>query len=71
MPSLAGKRIAISATRTDHYWDLKAYQAQVDEMKRLGGEPIALDPDRDDKKLVAQFQTPIASGRTLTVIDPS
>ena len=39
VPSLAGKRIAISATGTDHYWDLKAYQAQVEEVKRLGGEP--------------------------------
>jgi ribose transport system substrate-binding protein len=35
--SLAGKKIAISATGTDHYWDLKAYQAQIDEVKRLGG----------------------------------
>jgi ribose transport system substrate-binding protein len=78
VPSLAGKRIAISATGTDHYWDLKAYQAQVDEVKRLGGEPIALDAGRDDKKLVAQLQTLIAQRPdaviqtlgTLTVIDP-
>ena len=60
-PSLAGKRIAISATGTDHYWDLKAYQAQIDEVKRLGGEPIGLDAGRDDKKLVAQLQTLIGS----------
>src|SRR5580658_5710970 len=58
--SLKGKKIAISATGTDHYWDLKAYQAQVDEVKRLGGEPLALDAGRDDKKLVAQLQTLIA-----------
>jgi ribose transport system substrate-binding protein len=78
LPSLAGKRIAISATGTDHYWDLKAYQAQIDEVKRLGGEPIALDAGRDDKKLVGQLQTLIAQRPdaviqtlgTLTVIDP-
>src|SRR5947209_8209599 len=60
VPSLAGKRIAISATGTDHYWDLKAYQAQIEEVKRLGGEPLGLDAGRDDKKLVAQLQTLIA-----------
>ena len=76
--SLAGKRIAISATGTDHYWDLKAYQAQIEEVKRLGGEPIGLDAGRDDKKLVAQLQTLIAQRPdaviqtlgTLSVIDP-
>jgi ribose transport system substrate-binding protein len=76
--SLAGKKIAISATGTDHYWDLKAYQAQVDEVKRLGGQPLALDAGRDDKKLVAQLQTLIAQRPdaviqtlgTLSVIDP-
>jgi ribose transport system substrate-binding protein len=76
--SLAGKKIAISATGTDHYWDLKAYQAQVDEVKRLGGEPLALDAGRDDKKLVAQLQTLIAQRPdaviqtlgTLSFIDP-
>ena len=77
-PSLAGKRIAISATGTDHYWDLKAYQAQIEEVKRLAGEPIGLDAGRDDKKLVAQLQTLIAQRPdaviqtlgTLSVIDP-
>ena len=76
--SLAGKKIAISATGTDHFWDLKAYQAQIDEVKRLGGEPLALDAGRDDKKLVAQLQTLIAQKPdaviqtlgTLSVIDP-
>ena len=29
--SLKGKRIAISATGTDHYFDLQAYNAQIDE----------------------------------------
>src|ERR1700760_3652176 len=58
--SLAGKKIAVSATGTDHYWDLKAYQAQLDEVKRLGGEPIGLDAGRNDSKLVAQLQNLIA-----------
>jgi len=78
IPSLAGKRIAISATGTDHYWDLKAYQAQIDEVKRLGGEPIGLDAGRDDKRLVGQLQTLVAQKPdaviqtlgTLSVIDP-
>jgi ribose transport system substrate-binding protein len=29
-------------------------------VKALGGEPLALDAGRDDKKLVAQLQTLIA-----------
>ena len=36
VPSLAGKRIAVSMTGTSHYFDIKAFQAQVDEIKRLG-----------------------------------
>ena len=36
VPSLKGKRIGITAAGTDHYWDLKAYQGAVDEVKRLG-----------------------------------
>ncbi len=28
IPSLKGKRIGITAIGTDHYWDLKAYQAR-------------------------------------------
>lgn len=77
-PSLAGKKIAISTVGTDHYWDLKAYQAQIDEVKRLGGEPIGLDAGRNDKQLVAQLQNLVAQKPdaviqtlgTLSVIDP-
>lgn len=76
--SLAGKRIGITVVGTDHYWDLKAYQAQVDEVKRLGGTPIALDAGRNDKTQIAQIQTLIAQKPdaiieqlgTLTVLDP-
>lgn len=60
VPSLAGKRIGITTVGTSHYWDLKAYQAQIAEVKRLGGTPIALDAGRDDKRQIAQIQTLIA-----------
>ena len=48
VPSLAGKRIAISMTGTSHYFDVKAFEAQVEEVKRLGGTPITLDAGRND-----------------------
>ncbi|SDP70891.1 sugar ABC transporter substrate-binding protein [Phyllobacterium sp. OV277] len=78
IPSLKGKRIAISATGTDHHFDLTAYNAQIDEVKKLGGEPIAVDAQRNDTKLVSQLQTLIAQRPdalvqllgTLTVVDP-
>ncbi|AJY38389.1 sugar ABC transporter substrate-binding protein [Burkholderia humptydooensis] len=57
---LAGKRIGITAAGTDHYWDLQAYQGAVDEVKRLGGTPIALDAGRNDSRQIAQIQTLIA-----------
>ncbi|AOJ07120.1 sugar ABC transporter substrate-binding protein [Burkholderia mayonis] len=58
--SLAGKRIGITVAGTDHYWDLQAYQGAVDEVKRLGGTPIALDASRNDSRQIAQIQTLIA-----------
>lgn len=60
IPSLKGKRIGITVAGTDHYWDLKAYQGQIDEVKRLGGTPIALDGGRKDPQQIAQIQTLIA-----------
>jgi ribose transport system substrate-binding protein len=76
--SLKGKRIGISATGTDHFFDLQAYNAQIAEVKRLGGTPIAVDGSRNDGKLVSQLQTLIAQKPdaivqilgTLSVIDP-
>ncbi|OLP57789.1 sugar ABC transporter substrate-binding protein [Xaviernesmea oryzae] len=76
--SLKGKRIGISTAGTDHFFDLQAYNAQIDEVKRLGGEPIAVDAGRNDGKLVAQLQTLIAQKPdaivqllgTVSVIDP-
>lgn len=77
-PSLKGKTIAISVAGTDHFFDLKAYQAQVDTVKELGGTPIGLDAGRNDKALVGQLQTLITQKPdaviqtlgTLSVVDP-
>ncbi|MBD9388552.1 sugar ABC transporter substrate-binding protein [Agrobacterium sp. AGB01] len=55
--SLKGKTIAVSIVGTDHFFDLKAYQAQIAEIERLGGTAIGLDAGRNDKKLVSQLQT--------------
>jgi ribose transport system substrate-binding protein len=55
--SLKGKTIAVSAVGTDHFFDLKAYQAQLDEIEKLGGVAIGLDAQRSDQKLVSQLQT--------------
>lgn len=60
VPSLKGKRIGITVIGTEHYWDLKAYQGQIDEVKRLGGTAIALDAGRNDSRQIAQIQTLIA-----------
>jgi ribose transport system substrate-binding protein len=60
VPSLKGKRIGITVIGTEHYWDLKAYQGQIDEVKRLGGIPIALDGGRNDSRQISQIQTLIA-----------
>jgi ribose transport system substrate-binding protein len=78
VPSLKGKRVGITAVGTDHYWDLKAYQGAVDEVKRLGGTPIALDAGRSDNRQIAQIQTLIAQKPdviieqlgTATVLEP-
>ncbi len=42
--SLKGKTIGISAVGTDHNWDLKAYQGQIDELKRLGAKSLLWTP---------------------------
>ncbi len=55
--SLKGKRVGITVAGTEHYWDLKAYQGQIDEVKRLGGTPIALDAGRNDSRQIGQIQT--------------
>src|ERR1700692_865718 len=60
VPSIKGKRIGIAGAGTEQYWDLKAYQGQIDEVKRLGGIAIALDGGRKDSQQIAQLQTLIA-----------
>lgn len=59
-PSLEGKTIGVTVIGTDHDWDLKAYQGQIDEIERLGGEVIALDAGRNDQTQISQIQTLIA-----------
>lgn len=57
---LSGKTVGVTVIGTDHDWDLKAYQGQVDELKALGAEVIALDAGRNDQTQVSQIQTLIA-----------
>ena len=58
--SLEGKTIGVTVIGTDHHWDLVAYQAQIEEIERLGGEVIALDAGRNDQTQVSQIQTLIS-----------
>lgn len=58
--SLEGKTIGVTVIGTDHHWDLMAYQGQIDEIERLGGEVIALDAGRNDQTQISQIQTLIA-----------
>src|SRR5271157_3174295 len=75
---LKGKTIGITVIGTDHYWDLRCYQVQIDEVKRLGGTPIALDAGRDDNRQISQIQTLIGQKPdaiieqlgTLSVLEP-
>lgn len=60
VPSLEGKTIGVTVIGTDHDWDLRAYQGQIDELERLGAEVIALDAGRNDQTQVSQIQTLIA-----------
>ena len=69
--SLKGKTIGITVIGTDHYWDLKAYQGQVDEVKRLGGTAVALDGGRKDNQQIAQIQTLIAQKPDAIIEQPT
>ncbi|WP_245396507.1 sugar ABC transporter substrate-binding protein [Jiella sonneratiae] len=60
VPSLKGKTVGVTVIGTDHHWDLQAYQGQIDELKKLGAEVIALDAGRNDQTQVSQIQTLIA-----------
>ncbi len=58
--SLKGKTVGVTVVGTSHHWDLQAYKGQLDELKRLGAEVIALDAGRNDQTQVNQIQTLIA-----------
>lgn len=57
---LEGKTIGVTVIGTDHHWDLMAYRGQVDRLKELGAEVVALDAGRNDQTQISQIQTLIA-----------
>ena len=57
---LEGKTVGVTVIGTDHHWDLMAYRGQVDRLKELGAEVIALDAGRNDQTQISQIQTLIA-----------
>lgn len=57
---LSGKTVGVTIIGTDHDFDLKAYQGQINELKALGAKVIALDANRNDQTQVSQIQTLIA-----------
>lgn len=60
IPSLAGKRVAVSAIGTDHHFDRTAFNAMRDRIKDLGGEPVLVDAERDNQKAIAGLENLIA-----------
>ncbi len=46
--SLAGKTIGIAVVDNEHFWNREAFQGAVDEVKRLGGEVLTTDGQRDN-----------------------
>lgn len=56
VPSLEGKTIGVAVLGTDHEFDLLAYQGQIDRIKELGGEVIALDGERNDTKHISDIE---------------
>jgi ribose transport system substrate-binding protein len=59
-PSLKGKTIGVTSIGNEHYWNIKAFQGALDEIKRLGGTAIGLDGGYVDAKQIAQIQTLIS-----------
>ncbi len=57
VPSLKGKTIGVAVLGTDHEFDLLAYQGQIDRIKELGGEYIALDGERNDTKHISDIES--------------
>lgn len=56
VPSLEGYTIAVAVLGTDHDFDLKAYQGQIDRIEELGGTYIAVDGQRDDQKHISDIE---------------
>lgn len=59
VPSLEGKTIGVAVLGTDHEFDLKAYQGQIDRIEELGGKYIAVDGERNDQKHIADIENMI------------
>jgi len=60
IPSLKGKTIGVTTIGIEHYWNIKAYQGVLDEIKRLGGTAVGLDAGYVDSKQISQIQTLIS-----------
>jgi len=56
VPSLEGYTIGVAVLGTDHDFDLKAYQGQIDRIEELGGTYIAVDGQRDDQKHISDIE---------------
>ena len=58
VPSLKGKTIGVTSIGNEHYWNIKAFQGAIDEIKRLGGTPIGLDAGYVDSKQIVPDPDP-------------
>ena len=58
--TLKGKTIGVTSVGNEHYWNIKAYQGALDEIKRLGGTAIGLDAGYVDAKQISQIRTLIS-----------
>ncbi|MEG0979169.1 MAG: sugar ABC transporter substrate-binding protein [Oscillospiraceae bacterium] len=56
VPSLKGKKIGIAVIGTTNNFDRTAYNAMIDRVKELGGEPVGVDGERNDQKHIADIE---------------
>lgn len=59
VPTLEGKTIGVAVLGTDHEFDLKAYQGQIDRIEELGGKYVAVDGERNDQKHISDIENMI------------
>lgn len=59
VPSLEGRTIGVAVLGTDHEFDLKAYQGQIDRIEELGGKAVAVDGERNDQKHISDIENMI------------